>query len=179
MAWDIELYDPETHTAYRVTAKRLTVGDGVAVDTAQDALARREDLQGRALLNGQNYPLLRYGTRLAECAPCPDEPATTETGDLVWPADLVWTPLELTEAVYLALDELLAWAWLGAVLTKNPHRRSSYEALKKKSPTAAPALTSAPPTPASSTSGPDAASGSSASSSPTSRRKRPPAAATS
>jgi len=132
MSWDVLFYDEATHTAYRVQAKRMTVGDGIAADTLQDEIARRDDLQGRALLTlTGSYPLLRHGSAAAEIAACSEPPAVGENGLPVLPDDLPWYALDLTEAAFWALDEYLLLAWLDAVLVKNPHRDQRYERLKK------------------------------------------------
>jgi len=147
MAWDVDFIDEDTLTAYRIRVKRLTVGDGVQVDTDQDAIANdREDLTGRALLNMRNYPLLQHATHQAECVTLDTLPSVTDADVLVLPDDLDWQPFELTETAFLGLSELLMWAWLGAIYQRNPHRSASYETLKKVLRRETPETASAPNT---------------------------------
>jgi hypothetical protein len=149
---DIVFVVSDPLSVYRITTKRLTVGDGIAIDTLQDDLARRDSLQGRELLHMVNhYPLIKYGTAAAERAILTMMPETSPEGVPVLPDDLIWQPVDITETVFLTLDEWLFWNWLSAVLIKNPHRDQSYEQLKKnvmavlQAQTSASALTSATP----------------------------------
>ena len=128
---DVLYYDVDTRVAYRITVRRLTVGDGVAVDSEQDTIATREDVAGRLLLTLRNFPLLRHATVSAERAMLDEAPPADADGTPVFPDDVSWQAFDLTEEAFLSLDEMVSWAWLGAVLDKNPHRNSSYEALKK------------------------------------------------
>jgi hypothetical protein len=153
MVWDLTHYVDGIAT--RVAVKRLTVGDGVRIDSEQDAISRRDDLEGRALLNLRQLPLWAVATVRAERAPLAEAPPARD-GGYDFPDDLLWEPIPLTEAAYLSLDELLLWAWLGEILTKNPHRNTSYEALKKALSRVTPATASAAPSNGSAT--PDSSS---------------------
>lgn len=143
MAPDITYYDPETHYVYRITARRLTMRDGAAVDEAQADLARR-DLPDAEFLMLRQYPLVRFGTREAERAQLEGVPEF-QNRELVLPEGLSWEPYLPTEDEFADLDELLGRLWVGAVITRNPHRDLSYEVLKKR------VSTEAPPTPSSGT----------------------------
>jgi hypothetical protein len=152
--WDLTHYADGIAT--RIAVKRLTVGDGVRIDSEQDAISLRDDLEGRALLNLRQLPLWAVATVRAECAPLSEAPLERAEGGYDFPDDLPWEPIPLTEAAYLSLDELLLWAWLGEILTKNPHRNTSYEALKKALSRVTPATASAAPSNGSAT--PDSSS---------------------
>lgn len=143
-------YDPHAHTAYRIEVKALTVGEGVAVDSEQDALTRR-DITGRLLLTLQAWPLLKYATVRADVAVLAEAPEVDSDGTPLFPADTTWTPFDMTEEAFLDLPELVSWAWHRRVLDVNPHRNTSYEALKKALSRVRPAPSSATPTTASET----------------------------
>lgn len=147
MSWDVTFVDEDTLTAYRIQVKRLTVGDGVQVDTEQDAITNdRPDLTGRALLNMRHYPLLKHATKQAECAVLSELPELGEENDGTLPDEWDWHPFELTEAVFMNLSELLMWAWLGSIYQRNPHRSATYDTLKKALRREQPTTASAPST---------------------------------
>lgn len=143
-------YDPHAHAAYRIEVKALTVGEGVAVDSEQDAMTRR-DINGRLLLTLQAWPLLKYATVRADVAALDQAPAVDDDGTPQFPPEMDWVPLEMTEDMFLNLPELVSWAWHRRVLDVNPHRNTSYEALKKALSRVRPAPSSATPTTASET----------------------------
>lgn len=130
--WDVTYYDEEAGAVYRIAARRMTVRDGIRLGELEDAVAERDDLEGRALIAlAHYYPLLACATRAAERAAVDAPPATDEGGELVLPDDVSWHPLELTEDQYLDLPDFLMWSWYTAVIRKNPQYDRSYEVLKK------------------------------------------------
>lgn len=124
-------FDQHSRLAYRITAKRLTVGEGVAVDSEQDEIVQRPELSSRQLLALQHYPLVKHGLSQFDSVQLDDEPEFDGDGNPVLADDLDWHPVELTEKSYLELDELVSLVARGAVIKANPHRDPSYEALKK------------------------------------------------
>jgi len=120
-AWEVTYYDEDAGVAYRVATQRMTVRDGIRLGELEDAIAARDDLEGRALLAlAHYYPLLACGTRNAERAMLTDAPAVGENGAPVVPEDAPWEPLELTEGQFLDLPDYLMWAWYTSVIQKNP-----------------------------------------------------------
>lgn len=142
--WDVIFYDQETHTAYRVQTKRLTMRDGAAVDQLQDDLALRTE--GRQLIMMRRYPLLAYGTAMVETVQLETEPTFNPDGVPQIAEDAPWQAFTLTEETYQDLSELLGLVWYSAVLQRNPHRDLSYELLKKSLKPATPARPSERPT---------------------------------
>lgn len=131
--WDVLFYDETQQRGYRIKVKRLSVGDGVALDSLQDEIANREDLEGRELVSfANNYPLLRYGTATAETAILMTPPEQDDQGNLEFLEDGVeWQTFDLTEAAFWTLDESLFYLWLDAVVKRNPHRDPTLDLLKK------------------------------------------------
>lgn len=130
--WDVLFYDETQQRAYRLQTKRLTVGDGVALDSLQDEIAGRESLTGRALISfANNYPLMRYGTAQVEVAALSLAPDRDEDDNPLIPDEAIWQTAELTEAAYWDLDEVLLYLWLEAVVKRNPHRDPLLDLLKK------------------------------------------------
>lgn len=127
---DVLFVVPETLIAWRITTKRLTVGDGIAVDTLQDELTNR--LDGREMLKMVNqYALLKFATARVETAQLDCEPGLDADGSPVMPDTVQWHEVEITESLFMGLDEYLSYLWVSKVLEKNPHRDQSYELLKK------------------------------------------------
>jgi hypothetical protein len=140
MEWDIQYFDADTHIGYRIRTKRLTVRDALAMDTLTDDTSKREDIQGREyLLLAQDFPLVKFGTAVLETVVLDDAPVFDKGWQ--WPDDAAWTAQTVTEDIILDVPDLLFRAWVGAVLARNPHRDGSYEALKKRLATDAPATT--------------------------------------
>jgi len=129
--WDVLWFDEDAGLAYRVAVRRMTIADGIAAESLQDEIAKR-DVRGRLLLRLLDYALLRYATAHAERAALSEPPYLDEDGTPQLPDDAGWQPLDLAdEGVFLALPEWLFWLWWTAVMQKNPQYDRSYEALKK------------------------------------------------
>lgn len=130
--WDALWFDDDASTAYRLTAKRMTVGDAVAKGALEDEIAMREDLKGRLLLRLVNeYPLLKFGTRACECVVLDAAPEHDDNGGLVIPDDAGWQSFTLTEQAFLDMPDVLLWLWLSEVVAKNPQYDRTWEMLKK------------------------------------------------
>lgn len=130
MAWDVLYYDPDTGQGYRVRAKRLTLLDGARLDR-QIAAANQATVEDDAAFDvAQLAAYLQHGTAAAERAAF-DAPPDDLAAD-----DPAWTPYEPDVDAIAALDETFTRAWYIAVLHRNPHRNSIYEALKKSLVTA-------------------------------------------
>lgn len=128
--WDVQYYDPDTGAAWRIAVKALTVRDGIAVDSAQDAISR-SSMSDRELIRMLAYPLLKHGTRLVQRAMLDDAPPVDDAGNVVLPAGANWYDVDLTEDVYNDLPEWLFAVWQTYILDRNPHREPVYDALKK------------------------------------------------
>lgn len=129
--WDVLWFDEDTGLAYRVAVRRMTIADGIAAESLQDEIARR-DVRGRLLLRLLDYALLRYATARAERAALSEPPHLDEDGSPQLPDDAGWQPLDLAdEEAFLALPEWLFWLWLTEFFRKNPQYDRSYEVLKK------------------------------------------------
>ncbi len=130
--WDVLWFDEDTGAAYRVVVRRMTVADGIAAESLQDDIARREALSGRLLLRLLDYALLRHATARAEHVVLDALPVMAEDGTPELPDNADWRALDLAdEAVFLSLPEWLFWLWMTAFFRKNPQYDRSYEALKK------------------------------------------------
>jgi hypothetical protein len=150
--WDVTYYDEEAGAVYRIAARRMTVRDGIHLGELEDAIAERDDLEGRALIAlAHYYPLLACATRAAERASVDAPPETDDAGEMVLPEGMTWQALDLTEEQYLDLPDFLMWSWYTAVIRKNPQYDRSYEVLKKnltrlmQRPTNAPGLSESAP----------------------------------
>lgn len=125
-------FDDDTLTLYRITVRRMTIGDAVAMGTMQDAIAKREDLEGRRLLTlSSKYPLLYHATARFARTSLDVAPVITEDGAIIEPEAATWQEIDLTEAEFWNLPDLLLWQWLAAVIERNPQYDTSYETLKK------------------------------------------------
>lgn len=144
--WDVEYWDADTQTGYRIRTRSLRVRDAVAVDSEQDQIANtREDVSGRAFMALLDWPLLRHGTAASECVVLPNFTADTAL-DPVFPDDAIWHPFELDEARFNDLPETLFWSWYAAIIQRNPHRDRRYDLLKKRLKQEPPATENAPST---------------------------------
>lgn len=130
MIWDILWIDEVEHRAYRIALKRMTIADGIAAETLQDEIARREDLHGRLLLRLMDYALLRHATQRAEQADLPESEKISVEELEKFPLEWRELPFQREEE-FLALPELLFWMWLAEFERKNPQYSRSYEVLKK------------------------------------------------
>jgi hypothetical protein len=132
MSWDVEYWDRDTQTGYRIRARALRIRDAIAVDSEQDAIANdRMDVAGRAFMALMDYPLLKHATAECERVTLPDfEPADPDTP--TFPDDAMWEAFDLDEALFNDLPEYLFWAWYSAIITRNPHRDRRYDVLKKR-----------------------------------------------
>ncbi len=137
--WDVLWFDEDAGLAYRVAVRRMTIADGIAAESLQDEIAKR-DVRGRLLLRLLDYALLRHATAHAERAALSELPVVAEDGTPELPDDADWQAFDLVdEDTFLALPEWLFWLWLTAVMNKNPQYDRSYEALKKNALRARPA----------------------------------------
>lgn len=137
--WDVQWFDADTGTAYRIAVQRMTIADGIAAETLQDEIARR-DVAGRLLLRLLDYALLRHATARAECAVLSVAPPQSDDGEWQLPDEADWHPLDIEdERAFLELPEWLFWLWLTAFFRKNPQYDRSYETLKKNALRAKPA----------------------------------------
>jgi len=124
MTWDVAYYDTETGVAYRARAKRLTMLDGARLDQQiVDANRATADNVDFSLLQVAAY--VQNGTGEAQRAvfAAPPDDLTTD--------DPAWQPYRPTADELGQMDEVFTQAWYIAVLQRNPHRNSLYEALKK------------------------------------------------
>lgn len=118
--YDFEYTDESTGVSYRVQAKTFTVRDSLNCSNEQDAIVAQYD--GRELLQFSNYPVLKYGTAIAESTPLPL--AVVKEDD--------WQPIPLDELDhYLDLPEFVAFGWVQAIFERNPQRYDWYESIKK------------------------------------------------
>jgi len=124
MTWDVAYYDTETGVAYRARAKRLTMLDGARLDQQiVDANRATADDVEFSLLQMAAY--VQNGTGEAQRAvfAAPPDDLTAD--------DPAWQPYHPTADDLGQMEEAFAQAWYIAVLQRNPHRNSLYEALKK------------------------------------------------
>lgn len=130
MRWDIEWYDDDTLTGYRIAVGRMTIAGSIAAEVEQDRLAADENLKGRLLLRLLDFALLRQVSRIERCQV--EGVGPDEDGNLIWPETTTWQQVNLDrQEMFLDLPDLLFWLWWGAFIQKNPQYDRSYEVLKK------------------------------------------------
>lgn len=113
-ATDDKRLEEFTGASYRVQAKTFTVRDSLNCSNEQDAIVAQ--YEGRELLQYSNYPVLKFGTAIAEF--------TVDGKD--------WQPIPLDELDhYLDLPEFVAFGWVQAIFERNPQRYDWYESIKK------------------------------------------------
>lgn len=88
---------------FRVSVRRMKIGDGIAVGEERDRIANAYEGQDTLLLALYSYPLLRYSSRLE----------ISDTGEQ-------YTETTLTEEVYKDLPEDFAAVWYEEVARLNP-----------------------------------------------------------
>lgn len=119
--YDLEYTDDIKQCRYRIVTKAMTIRDGAAHDRLYADITKRKnedgsELDNYVLLSLMRYPMLLHGTHRIEQAAIDSED---------------WLPIALSEDWYADLPELFVLEWYQAVITKNPHRDSTFESLKK------------------------------------------------